>query len=636
MPKVRQTSKTLHRQRFKQLRVKTGESVETDAAVAAPIRAAQYVRMSTDHQKYSTLNQSAANHAYAEAHNMEIVRTYADDGKSGLSIRRRDGLKKLLSDIQEDAANFSVVLVYDVSRWGRFQDADESGYYEFHCKKAGIQVIYCGEQFINDGSPLATIIKGIKRAMAGEYSRELSVKVFAGQSRLAQMGFTLGARAAYGMRRMLIDQNGVAKRILNPGEWKSITTDRVTFVPGPSKEIATVRWIFKSFVHEQKTELQIANALNEQGILNAQGHVWTRHGILQVLTHEKYIGNNVWNKCSRKLDAKVACNRPEIWIRAENAFEAIVKRSLFDAAQVIIQSHKLRAVNGRCRRYSDEELVQTLEDLLLEHGYLSRSLLEASACPCANTYERRFGGLTAAFERVGFAPQYGVRRSQITAAGRPRGLSAEEMWGGLRRLWKDRGRLTRDIVNESKAVPHHAAYIKQFGGLSYAYKLIGYVPKPVRVRPIGHRLWSDDAILDHLRELWRKHGHLSYDIVCAAEFGPSRNTIINRFGGMRPAYRLIGFKSKRFRPQDLTDDQMLYSLWQSWRKHGRINQAMIVQTKEIPSLHCYVKRFGSITKAYERIGYEVDRRPHCRRGNPHKDRRKSRTHRRSVQKSKRN
>jgi DNA invertase Pin-like site-specific DNA recombinase len=285
MPKVRQTSKTLHRQRFKQLRVKTGESVETDAAVAAPIRAAQYVRMSTDHQKYSTLNQSAANHAYAEAHNMEIVRTYADDGKSGLSIRRRDGLKKLLSDIQEDAANFSVVLVYDVSRWGRFQDADESGYYEFHCKKAGIQVIYCGEQFINDGSPLATIIKGIKRAMAGEYSRELSVKVFAGQSRLAQMGFTLGARAGYGLRRMLVDQNGVVKRILSPREWKSITTDHVTFVPGPSNEIATVHWIFKSFVHDQKTELQIANALNEQGILNAQGHVWTRHGILQVLTH---------------------------------------------------------------------------------------------------------------------------------------------------------------------------------------------------------------------------------------------------------------------------------------------------------------------------------------------------------------
>jgi hypothetical protein len=164
MPKVRQPTKTQYRQRFQQLYAKTDESVETAADVtAAPIRAAQYVRKSTDHQKYSTLNPSAANHAYAEAHNMEIVRTYADDGKSGLSIRRRDGLKNLLSDIQEGAANFSVVLVYDVSRWGRFQDTDESGYYEFHCKKAGIQVVYCGEQFINDGSPLATIIKGIKQ-----------------------------------------------------------------------------------------------------------------------------------------------------------------------------------------------------------------------------------------------------------------------------------------------------------------------------------------------------------------------------------------------------------------------------------------------------------------------------------------
>ena len=70
-------------------------------------------------------------------------------------------------------ANFSVILVYDVSRW-RFQDADETAYYEFICKEAGIAVHYCAEQFENDGSLSATIIQGMKRAMAGEYSRELS------------------------------------------------------------------------------------------------------------------------------------------------------------------------------------------------------------------------------------------------------------------------------------------------------------------------------------------------------------------------------------------------------------------------------------------------------------------------------
>lgn len=67
-----------------------------------------------------------------------------------------------------------MILVYDVSRWGRFQDADESAHYEYICKRAGIQVAYCAEQFENDGSPVSTIVKSLKRAMASEYSRERS------------------------------------------------------------------------------------------------------------------------------------------------------------------------------------------------------------------------------------------------------------------------------------------------------------------------------------------------------------------------------------------------------------------------------------------------------------------------------
>src|SRR3546814_15924340 len=94
----------------------------------------------------------------------------------------------LFRSVQSGTADFTVILVYDVSRWGRFQDADESAYYEYICKRAGIAVIYCAEQFENDGSPVSTIVKGVKRAMAGEYSRELSNKVFAGQCRLIEIG----------------------------------------------------------------------------------------------------------------------------------------------------------------------------------------------------------------------------------------------------------------------------------------------------------------------------------------------------------------------------------------------------------------------------------------------------------------
>ena len=54
----------------------------------------------------------------------------SDKGKSGLSIDGRDALKRLIGDVEAGRANFETILVYNVSRWGRFQDADEGAYYE--------------------------------------------------------------------------------------------------------------------------------------------------------------------------------------------------------------------------------------------------------------------------------------------------------------------------------------------------------------------------------------------------------------------------------------------------------------------------------------------------------------------------
>jgi DNA invertase Pin-like site-specific DNA recombinase len=240
----------------------------------ALIPVAQYVRKSTDHQKYSTENQSEANRAYAVVHGMEVVLTYSDEGVGGLTFEKRDALKRLILDVQGGNVMFKAILVYDVSRWGRYQDVDESAYYEFICRRTGIAVHYCAEQFENDGSPFAALIKGWKRAMAGEYSRELSVKVFAGQSRLARRGYMLGGFAGYGLRRLLVDQSGVAKCTLAYGERKSIATDRVLLVPGPPEEIATLRSIFSMFVREKMHERRIADILNQRGIKNGFSRPW--------------------------------------------------------------------------------------------------------------------------------------------------------------------------------------------------------------------------------------------------------------------------------------------------------------------------------------------------------------------------
>ncbi len=378
----------------------------TDATETGKVRAVEYVRMSTEHQKYSTENQSDAIRIYAEHHDMEIVRTYSDAGKSGLKIEGRKGLTQLIHDVEGGNAGFDEILVYDISRWGRFQDADESAYYEYICRRRGISVHYCAEQFDNDGSPISTIVKGVKRAMAGEYSRELSAKVFAGQCRLIELGFRQGGMAGYGLRRMRIDQNGVPQGILQFGEHKSLQTDRVILVLGPDEEIETVRWMYRQFVDGGKVESEIATSLNEQGGRTDLGRPWTRGTVHQVLTNEKYIGNNVYNRHSFKLKKKRVANSPEIWIRADGVFEAVVDPQMFYTAQGMIRE--------RNRRFSDEEMLERLKRLFEQHGYLSGLVIdEAESMPSSGSFQRRFGSLIRAYELVGFTPDRDYRYIEI-------------------------------------------------------------------------------------------------------------------------------------------------------------------------------------------------------------------------------
>lgn len=378
------------------------ESVTAEPSPRPPVRAAQYVRMSTEHQKYSTENQAEIIAQYAARRGFEIVKTYEDSGKSGLRLDGRLSLQQLIADVRGGQTDFKAILVYDVSRWGRFQDADESAYYEFICREAGIAVQYCAEQFENDGSLSATIIKSMKRAMAGEYSRELSVKVFTGQCRLIRLGFRQGGAAGFGLRRYLVDEHRQPKAVLNHGEQKSLQTDRVVLRPGPPEEIEVVRRLYRVFVVQRRTETEIAAALNDEGILTDLGRLWTRGTVHQVLTNEKYIGNNVYNRASFKLKAKRVVNTPDMWVRGDGAFEAIVERDFFEAAQRIIQE--------RSRRFTDEELLGRLSALLVEKGWLSGLVIdEVEDMPSSSTFRHRFGSLVRAYQLVGYAPSRDYR-----------------------------------------------------------------------------------------------------------------------------------------------------------------------------------------------------------------------------------
>lgn len=370
---------------------------EPERRHSPPIRAAQYVRMSTDHQKYSTENQADTIRRYSEERGLTIVRTYTDSGKSGLRIDGRKALQRMLTDVQSEDPGYEVILVYDISRWGRFQDADESAYYEYICRSSGISVHYCAEQFENDGSLSATIIKGMKRVMAGEFSRELSSKVFQGHCTQVKHGRHQGGLAGYGLRRQLIDESGTPKTLLQIGEQKSLQTDRVVLVPGPTEEVATILRMYRLFVESRRSETDISAMLNKEGKVTDLGRPWTRGTVHQVLTNEKYIGNNVYNRTSFKLKRRRVRNTSDIWVRRGGAYIPVVDVELFHAARSIIED--------RFHRFSDQEMLERLSHLLDSNGYLSGLIIdERDDMPSSTSYRKRFGTLLRAYKLIGYTP----------------------------------------------------------------------------------------------------------------------------------------------------------------------------------------------------------------------------------------
>jgi DNA invertase Pin-like site-specific DNA recombinase len=373
------------------------------------IRAAQYLRVSTESQKYSIENQAAAIAAYAARRGMSIVGTYADRGRSGLRIAGRDALKALISDVELERAEFDCVLVYDISRWGRFQDVDESAYYEFICRRAGIQIQYCADEFENDGSLASVVLKNIKRVAAADYSRQLSKKVFLGHSRLASEGYWRGGPAPYGLRRVLVDERGRTKAVLQSGERKSLKLERTVLAPGPTGEVKIVRRIFELFSGRKKTRTEIAAMLNAKGIRNGRGKPWTMLTISNVLKNEAYLGHIVFNRRSQKLGERYVRNPSDMWIRHQSAFPPIVSQATFTKAQKVMQELDC----GRTR--TNKELLDILRSLLRREGRLTmKTILTAKDVPNCSVYARRFGSLDEAYRMIGYesASRYRFKKVQ--------------------------------------------------------------------------------------------------------------------------------------------------------------------------------------------------------------------------------
>lgn len=375
-------------------------------------RAVAYYRHSAqDRQENSVEIQQDQVRQFARENEIEIIREFADRGKSGLSTEGRDGFNEMIRDyIEGGKESFEFVLVLDVSRWGRYQDTDLSAYYTGLCAKHGKQVVFTSIGFGEQNDLLHGLHLSIERYRAASYSRELSTKVFKGCAKIAEQGFRAGGMPPYGFHRLLLDEKRNPVQILERGQRKSIQNQRVTLTPGNPDEVAVVERIFKDFVKREYEPKQIALLLNKQNIPSPGGCLWSSASVRSILENELYAGTMVYNRTTQRLKSASHHNPKEEWIRTENAFPAIIDRKLFDRAQeMIFESEETRRI-----KYSAEDMLERLRLIYEQYGTVRTSLVAADKkMVSAATYAHRFKTFVGAYQHL-FSEVIDSRRAEVT------------------------------------------------------------------------------------------------------------------------------------------------------------------------------------------------------------------------------
>jgi DNA invertase Pin-like site-specific DNA recombinase len=375
----------------------TGRAYTPAEIKSLRLKGAMYIRMSTELQVESPENQERAIRTYATEYGIEIIKTYADLGVSGINTEKREQFQTLIDDVEQGRNAFNIVLYLDESRWGRFVDSREADYHRMRLERKNVLCQSCEKPLTLTSNIADRIMTLLRDESASDYCRQLSQKVWAGQCNLVTKGFRQGGVAGFGLRRMLLDETGSPKQELAMGQRKSLLTERVILMPGPDVERRDVLWIYDQFI-AGTNESEIATQLNVKGVKNHFGRPWSRGTVCEVLTNEKYLGNNLFNRTSGKMKSKAKPNPESEWVRKDRAFEPIVDVERFYTVQGIYRE--------RNKKTTDEELLQGLRDLHARQGRLSALIIdEADYLPPSSLFRTRFGGLLRAYRMIGYTPE---------------------------------------------------------------------------------------------------------------------------------------------------------------------------------------------------------------------------------------
>ena len=285
-------------------------------------RVAAYCRVSTDRnaQLESLENQRAAfQHQLALHEDWVLVNIYADEGKSGTSVKGRPQFQRMIDDCK--AGLIDCILIKSISRFARNTLDCVSLVREL--QGYGVQ-IYFEKENIDTSDIASEMLLVIMASFAQEESRSISENVKWGMRKRFESGKEMKV-PVYGYRH----------------------TEKELYIIVP-EEAEIVREIFTRYVHGETPSALVAD-LTTRNVSPPAGDCWKLLQISRMLHNEKYVGDVVLQKhyVENHLTHKEVRNNGELpLIHIENAHPAIIEKRLFVQAQQILAMRQVKTGNS--------------------------------------------------------------------------------------------------------------------------------------------------------------------------------------------------------------------------------------------------------------------------------------------------
>ncbi len=282
------------------------------------IPVALYARVSSDRQDVdlSVAAQLRALRDYAERNGYLVAREYVDEAESGRTADRPQ-FRRMLDEAAKPEAPFKEILVWKFSRFTRKREHAVA--FKALLRRKGVRVVSITEHA--DDSPTGKLMEAIIESVDEFYSENLAQEVVRGMREAASRGFWVASRVPYGYRKLMV-QDGAKKR--------------PTLEPDPATA-PVVQRIF-GMAESGRGILNITRTLNDEGIANPTGRLWSKNGVHIILRNPVYTGTLVWGTDSKDKAEPV---------RVEKAFPAIVSKAQFKRVNRKLRSRAPRRTHPR-------------------------------------------------------------------------------------------------------------------------------------------------------------------------------------------------------------------------------------------------------------------------------------------------